>query len=128
MTLLLDTNIIIDHLNGVPEATAYLKAVHGSAAISVVTRAEVLAGIDGAENEAKTKRLLGLFPALALTPEVADEVASFRKKRLKFPDAAQAALATIHKLQLVTRDTRDFSTEKLGLRITVPYTLRQHAL
>jgi hypothetical protein len=41
--------ILIDHFNGRPEATRYLAEVAGEAAVSVITRAEVLAGFDAGD-------------------------------------------------------------------------------
>src|SRR5689334_7107789 len=46
LKLLLDSVILIDHFNGRREATLYLSKVAGEAAVSVITRAEVLAGFD----------------------------------------------------------------------------------
>jgi len=45
--LLLDSVIVIDHFNGVPAATKYLREHHEDIAISVMTRAEALTGFDG---------------------------------------------------------------------------------
>jgi predicted nucleic acid-binding protein len=44
--LLLDSTILIDRFNKIPEAKKYLADTRGKAAISVVTRAEVLTGFD----------------------------------------------------------------------------------
>ena len=46
-TVLLDSVIMIDHFNAVPAATSYLSEMQGKLAISVITRAEVLAGFEG---------------------------------------------------------------------------------
>ncbi len=44
----------------------------------------------------------------------ADKAPEIRSKfNIKLPDAIQAAIAQNHKLQLVTRNTRDFSQNKL---------------
>ena len=120
MNVLLDSVILIDHFNGRAEATEYLRVERGYASISVITRAEVLAGFD-AVAAPRAKALLDLFPVLAITKEVADLAAVLRRQhRWKLPDAFQAALAQIHKLQLATRNTRDFPTEKFGF-VMVPY-------
>ena len=110
MNVLLDSVILIDHFNGRAEATDYLLVERGNAAISVIRRAEVLAGFDAV-----------LFPVLAVTEEVADVAAALRRQhRWKLPDAFQAALAQIHKLRLATRHTRDFPADQFGF-VTVPY-------
>lgn len=47
--ILLDSIILIDHFNSHRAATAYLNLVQPEAAVSVVTRAEVLTGVSPAE-------------------------------------------------------------------------------
>lgn len=122
MKYLLDSVVVIDHLNGIEPATRFL-AEHGpESAISVITRAEVLAGFDDA-HAALAIELLDLFPTLSITAEIADLAARFRhQERLKLPDAFQAALARHHVLPLATRNTRDFSGVP-GLDVVVPYTV-----
>lgn len=122
MKYLLDSVIVIDHLNNIALATAFLKS-HGSAcALSVITRAEVLAGLDAAA-EPLARELLDLFPTLPLTVETADVAAQLRRQRhLKLPDALQAALALQHDLMLVTRNTRDFRPGG-EVKVLTPYRL-----
>jgi len=117
---LLDSVIVIDHFNGIEAATRYL-AEHGAAcALSVITRAQVLAGFDDAQ-AALALELLDLFPALPITTEIADRAARLRRsERWKLPDALQAAVAVHHGLALVTRNTRDFKSGA-GLEVVVPY-------
>jgi len=120
VNVLLDSVILIDHFNGRAEATEYLRVERANAAISVITRAEVLAGFD-AVAAPRAKALLDLFPVLTITKEVADLAALLRRQhRWKLPDAFQAALAQIHKLRLATRNTRDFPPEKFSF-VSVPY-------
>ncbi|WP_448509119.1 PIN domain-containing protein [Immundisolibacter sp.] len=120
MKLLLDSVIVIDHFNGIELATGYLSAHGADCAVSVITRAEVLAGFDGA-NVALARELLDLFPTLPITLDIADQAARLRRsERWKLPDAFQAALAMHHGLALVTRNTRDFRSGA-GLEVVVPY-------
>lgn len=120
MKYLLDSVILIDHFNAIEPATRYL-AEHGNAcAVSVITRAEVLAGFDDA-HATLALELLDLFPALPITTQIADLAARLRRsERWKLPDALQAAVAMHHGLALVTRNTRDF---RVGgeLEVVVPY-------
>lgn len=118
---LLDTVVLIDHLNGIGAATAWLSALDArEAAISVVTRAEVLTGATPAEAEA-VRRLLGRYRCLSLGAVEADAAAELRRAhRWKLPDAFQAALAKQHRLKLVTRNTRDFPPERFDF-VLVPY-------
>lgn len=122
MRYLLDSVIVIDHLNAIEPATLFL-AEHGAACtISVITRAEVLAGFDDTDASLALE-LLDLFPTLPITTEIADLAARIRhQERLKLPDAFQAALACHHDLTLVTRNTRDFHSVA-GLDLVVPYTV-----
>ncbi|MEO5925272.1 MAG: PIN domain-containing protein [Bryobacteraceae bacterium] len=122
MGVLLDSVILIDHLNGIPAAGAYLAALRG-ASISVITRAEVLAGTESEHLEA-VKRLLDKFPVLAIDRTVADTAAALRREnRWRLPDAFQASLAHIHKLQLATRNTKDFPPAKFPW-VLIPYALK----
>lgn len=109
---LVDTVIIIDHLNGITKATDWLvKNSEGNAVISVITRAKVLSGAE--ENEKSSiSSLLDKFECLSITKEISDYAAELRQKRgWKLPDAFQAALAKKNNLLLVTRNTKDFSPE-----------------
>ncbi len=122
MRYLLDSVIVIDHFNGIAAATQF-PAEHGAAcALSVTTRAEVLAGFaDG--QEALALELLDEFPALPMTSEIATLAARLRRtERWKLPDALQAAVAIHHELVLVTRNTRDFRTSE-NLQVLVPYAI-----
>lgn len=120
MKYLLDSVIVIDHLNGIGPATSFL-ADHGSAcALSVITRAEVLAGFSDT-TEPLALELLDAFATLPLTLDIADRAARLRRtQRWKLPDAIQVAIAMHHSLTLVTRNTRDF-TPGNDLQVLVPY-------
>lgn len=121
MEFLLDSVILIDHFNDIPEATAYLDEIEDRAAISVVTRAEVLTGFEADSWE--EAELLDEFPLLEITKPIADLTASLRREHgWKLPDAFQAALAQHHNLKLATRNTKDFPPERHGF-IVVPYVL-----
>lgn len=103
---LLDSVIVIDHFNGVEAATEFLAAHGRDCVISVITRAETLAGFPAAS---ESLALLDTFATLPVTVEVADAAARLRRtQRWKLPDAIQAAIAIQEGLTLVTRNTRDF--------------------
>lgn len=107
MKYLLDSVIVIDHLNGVAAASGFLSERGKDCAVSVITRAEVLAGVEPTTERPVTV-LLNRFPTLPITIEVADLAARFRRiHRWKLPDALQAATAELAGLTLVTRDTLD---------------------
>lgn len=119
---MLDSVIVIDHFNAIDAATRFL-AEHGhDAAVSVITRAEVLVGFDP-EAEGLALDLLDILPTLPVTSEAADLAARLRRtQRWKLPDAFQAAIALHHNLTLVTRNTRDFQPGR-ELEVLIPYRL-----
>ena len=122
MKVLLDSVVLIDHLNGIAAATSYLGQVRGEAAVSVMTRAEVLCGLDAAAAEL-VRVLLDRFVTLPIEREAADLAANLRRThRWRLPDAFQAALAQLHGLKLATRNTRDFPPERFDF-VVVPYTV-----
>jgi len=121
---LLDSAILIDHLRGVAAATKWLGRLReGEAVISVITRAEVLAG--GSDDEwAAAFALCEQFDCLPLTGLIADRAGELRRAhRWRLPDAFQAALAMDEGLRLVTRNSRDFD-EKEHPFVFVPYHIR----
>lgn len=120
MKYLLDSVIVIDHFNGVDRATRFLRENGGECALSVITRAETLAGFSD-ETEPLALELLDSFPTLPVTREIADLAARLRRtERWKLPDAIQAAVAIQHELMLVTRNTRDFHQSE-ALKVLAPY-------
>lgn len=120
--MLLDSVIVIDHLNSIQAATDFIAAHERDIHLSVITRAEVLAGVDE-RGLVPVRRLLQHFPTLAVTSEDADAAAGLRRKHgWKLPDAFQATLATNHRLSLVTRNTKDFPPDVHAF-VAVPYQL-----
>ncbi len=121
MIFLLDSVILIDHFNGIPAAGAFLRQTRGEAAISVITRAEVLTGFE-ADRRTLPARLLDAFICLPMDRDIADHAAHLRHlHRWKLPDAIQGALAQHHGLKLATRNSKDFPPEKFDF-VTIPYT------
>jgi len=122
LRFLIDSVILIDRFNGCREATLCLARLAPEAALSVITRAEVLAGFDPPEMAAALG-LLDRFPTLVVDKPVADLAARLRREhRWKMPDALQAALASYHSLELVTRNTRDFPPDRYPF-VVLPYVL-----
>lgn len=120
---LLDTVILIDHLNGIEKATGFLLNLkENEALISIITKAEVLTGIEEKERAAVTL-LLNKFNCLSLDCTIADKAAMLRKKfHWKLPDAFQAALAMKNRIYLLTRNTKDFDEKKHEF-VRIPYRL-----
>jgi len=121
--VLLDSVILIDHFNGINEATDFLLTTRTDALISVITRAEVLTGFDSEDETAAARSVLDLYQTLSIDSAVADLAATLRHDyRWKLPDAFQAALASHHDLCLATRNTRDFSPSEHEF-VLIPYEL-----
>jgi predicted nucleic acid-binding protein len=122
VSVLLDSVILIDHLNGIRAATRYLESLE-EASISVISRAEVLAGLTISEVPA-VREWLDRYPTLAIDRQTADLAADLRRQyKWKLPDALQAAVAQQHGLQLATRNTKDFPPRRYSF-VVVPYTIR----
>jgi predicted nucleic acid-binding protein len=118
--LILDTNIVIDFLKGEPQARAYILSPAG-ADISIVTWIEVLSGVTPAD-EPMVRKLLAGFRILQLTPRVAEEAATIRRKtRMKLSDSVIWATTRLAKGTLVTRNTKDFPAT--DPQVLVPYIL-----
>ena len=122
MRYLLDSVILIDHFNGIEAATDFLDANADECSVSVITRAETLAGFD-ADSEHMARELLDSFATLPVTVEVADTAARLRRsQRWRLPDAIQAAIALQEELTLVTRNTKDFKDGD-PIPVLTPYVL-----
>jgi len=122
ISYLLDSVVLIDHFNAVPQATAYIADISGESAISVITRAEILAGFEP-DQAARAKKLLDYFPLLIMDKAIADLAAKLRRaNRWKLPDAIQAAIAQHHDLVLLTRNSKDFPPERFDF-VRIPYHL-----
>lgn len=117
---LFDTNILIDHLNAVPQAREEIERFD-SRAVSIITWMEVMIGAD-ADLVEPTRRFLEGFDVIALDDEIASRAVSLRRAhRIKLPDAVIWATAQIGGRILVTRNTKDFPTDDPGIR--APYVL-----
>lgn len=122
MSVLLDSVILIDHLNGIPAATRYLESLK-EASISVITRVEILAGFAPSEVPA-VKEWLDRYPTFAVDRRTADSAADLRRQyKWKLPDAFHAAVAQQHGLKLATRNTKDFPPQRHSF-VVVPYSVR----
>lgn len=120
---LIDSVILIDHLNNIDKATKWLGHLkEKEATISVITRAEVLVG-SSLQDRSVIKLLLDQYECLFLIPQIADEASLLRQKHgWKLPDAFQAATALYYELKLVTRNTKDFNPKKHSF-VVVPYSI-----
>ena len=120
---LIDSVILIDHLNGIDEATRTIIELNPhETAVSVITRAEILTGLDE-KGQADVIPLLDQYRLLTIDKTIADLAAGLRREfGWKLPDAFQAALARHHKIKLITRNTKDFDPQKHDF-VEIPYNL-----
>lgn len=118
--VLLDSVVVIDHLNGIDAATGYIRSVLGRAAVSAITRAEVLTGFAPAAASV-VRAFLDRFETIPIDAPVADLAAELRREHgWKLPDAFQAAIASLGGLLLATRDARAFDPDKHAF-VLIPY-------
>jgi len=114
----LDTNILVDYLRGIPQAKVEL-ALYESPSISIISWMEVMAGTTP-QTESTARAFLETFDLLQIDAKVAECAVRIRKsRRIKLPDAIIWATAEVHQALLVTRNTRDFSPSEPGVR--APY-------
>lgn len=117
---LLDTNVLIDYLNAIPEAVDELRQ-WSQPTISIVTWIEVMVGAD-TESETHIRDFLSRFQVRPVEGEIAERAARLRRlHRMKLPDAIIWATAQVHGLLLITRNTKDFPANDPNVR--VPYRL-----
>ncbi|MEO6043249.1 MAG: type II toxin-antitoxin system VapC family toxin [Tepidiformaceae bacterium] len=121
MALCFDSNIVIDALNGRPEAAVEISGATVRV-ISIVTWIEVVAGAPTAQAEQLARELLTRFRVVNVTPAIAEVAVAIRRRtRLKLPDSLILATAQVSGCQLSTRNTKDFLESDPTIR--VPYRL-----
>jgi predicted nucleic acid-binding protein len=121
MKSVLDSNILIDYLNGVSESAETIAGL-STAIISRVSWMEVMVGSVQTPNEMLVRAFLEGFHIIEIDSRLAEEAISLRAKlRLRLPDAIILATAHLQGCNLLTRNTRDFSPSWPEIR--VPYHL-----
>jgi predicted nucleic acid-binding protein len=120
-TILLDTSVIFNHLNGRKNRTEFLERLvdHGHLlACCPVTITEVYAGLRPGE-EAKTKSFLESLEFLPITAEIAMTAGILRRdwrskgQTLSYTDVTIAAIAMAHRLPLLTDNRKHFPMPEL---------------
>jgi predicted nucleic acid-binding protein len=122
--VLLDSDILIDHLRGYEPARQYLKRFEAGEVqgyLSIITVAELAAGQMRQEEEAKVQQLLALFTHIGLDFAIAWRGGEIRRHyHTRLADALIAATALLHNLRLATRNLQHFTPIE-GLRVEKPY-------
>jgi hypothetical protein len=114
MRWLLDSNVLIDPLAGLPHGVRILREARNRREVSVIysaiTRIEDLGFPSLTEQEeAAVRRLLNEFEEIAISDAVIERAIRIRKAaRVKIPDALIAASALNVQAIVVTRNMSDF--------------------
>lgn len=118
VSVLIDTNILVDYLNGIEQAKTELDR-YSDKAISLITWMEVMVGATP-ETEEIMRGFLNSFINFPIDERVATVAVALRKQhKIKLPDAIVWATAQVNRCLLVTRNTKDFLPDEPGIR--VPY-------
>lgn len=126
MSILIDTDVIIDHLRGIPAARDLMSELASAGelpAISVITVAEIEAGVMGQEREQVDALLTGLH-VLPLDTGIAVQGGRYRARYgrshgVLLPDALIAATAGVHNRLLYTLNEKHYPMD--DIRVVVPY-------
>ena len=125
-TVVLDTDILIDHLRGFTKAKIFLALYDEqsiSGIISTLTVMELLSGKSASEDikRIKIEKLLSLFKAVDVTFSIAEKAGELRRKYATNPiDSIIAATALSSNLKLVTCNISHYQIIE-GLTIWKPY-------
>ena len=111
--LLIDTDIIIDFLRGFDKAVRYIKSHSEEIVLSVITVAELYAGVKGNDEHEELDDFIALFPILQITTEVARIGGLYKREYFKshgvgLADGLIAASAEIHDAVLKTLNIKHY--------------------
>ena len=122
---LIDSNVLIEHLNGACEATNFIQNHWELSGISAVTKIEVLGfPFPTQQAESGAEELINAMELISISEKIVEQTIRLRKMtRIKIPDAIIASTALNHQLVLVTRNIEDFKNLK-GLRYMDPFALK----
>jgi predicted nucleic acid-binding protein len=108
--VLVDTDVFVDHLRGAVELKVGRHRIH----YSVITRAELFAGTSATD---LVSRLLAPLREIPIDRAIAERAGRVRRETgIRLPDALIAASALERKLEVASRNRRDFEKVR-GLRL-----------
>lgn len=111
--LLLDADVLIEYLRGREQAISYIEGLDERLAVSVITIAELRAGLRGQREEQALEIFLEAFEPLSVDAEIARLGGDLRRRygpshNTGLADALIAATARSHGLTLVTFNVKHF--------------------
>ena len=111
--LLIDTDVLIDYLRDYPAAVSYIEAQQERFLISVVTVAELYAGVREGEERARLEQFLRAFEIIPLDLRLAVQGGLYRRDYGKshnvgLADALIAASPSQRQVPLVTLNRKHF--------------------
>ena len=113
MSLLLDTNILIDYIRRAPTAVAWLRSLPGAPCISVISILELHVGARSQLEEREIELVCAPLRRLSITEEIAKSGGSLmrhfgKSHGLDVPDAIISATAQHHGLKLATLNVKHY--------------------
>lgn len=112
---LFDSTVLIDHFRGRAAVAPFVNLIFEKGApawFSVVTEAELWAGIRSPEEQARYEAMFGLMKRMNINQHIARKAGEYfgkyRHQGLFLPDAFIAASAFISKKTLLTRNSKHF--------------------
>ncbi len=123
LRLLVDTDVLIDYLRGQTDAVTYLEGLAHPLLMSVITLAELYAGVREGDERTKLDQFVKAFELILLDTEIARKGGLFRRDYLKshnvgLADALIAATADREQAMLVTLNEKHFP---MLSQVFVPY-------
>jgi predicted nucleic acid-binding protein len=121
--LLIDTDVLIDYLRDRAEAVSYLEGLTESLLVSVITIAELYAGVREGAERTTLDEFIRAFEAIPVDREVAARGGLYRRDYMKshnvgLADALIAATAESRQAALVTLNSKHFP---MLANVIVPY-------
>lgn len=121
-----DTDILIDHFHNVAAATELVAQTlleDGQILISIISVAEILAGVRQGEEDA-TEALFALFTIVPADEKVARSAGKYLNEfgklfAVDLGDALIAATAKVYGAELITRNARHYPMKDIAVRM--PY-------
>jgi predicted nucleic acid-binding protein len=112
--IIVDTNVLIDYLNGNKEVASILVHPQNFAFISCITKAELQQGAASKVHLNKINRVIEPFPIVEIDFATSETFSSifekyFLSNRCSIPDMLIASTALRFDIELFTFNTKDFS-------------------